>query len=255
MKDLDIFGRFLTCSNEDNGNGDKNLSDGSFYCLECYKRIQDQQDEEETTRATVCIGKTTTVSSHSSADDSDCDSSLEQNKPLMCNNTISNAATGSKEAKPKTNTGRKRRKKRRTGRKKKNMSQEPSLLLSKLSSSSRSSSSSLSECSTAVIEAEKRDEELTSTSVIAWNREGNNISIRENCPDTITTIPATCNNSTAATDGIHNPAENSNPAGANDVNDDANELWLEYLWKTGSMIALNRYMDEMEDTLGGDDDI
>jgi hypothetical protein len=36
------------------------------------------------------------------------------------------------------------------------------------------------------------------------------------------------------------------------VNDDPNELLVEFLWKTGSVIALNQYMDEMEETFGED---
>jgi hypothetical protein len=273
-KDLELFGRFWIRSKDSSSSrsrsssiniscnsdvGDKNLSVGSFYCLECYERILDQQDEEETA-ATVRIG-TTINPSDSSPDSGDC--SPEQQKPLMCNSSTSNAAT-SKET--KTNTGRKRRKKRRTGRKKKKVPQEPSLLLSSSppetkrkeinSCFSLTPGVSFSECSTVLIESEKRDE-LTSTSANAPNREGSNVSIRESCPNTTTTITTTTNSTAATTnkflDGIHNPAKNGKPANANSVNDDPNELWLEYLWKTGSMIALDRYMDDMEDTLGEED--
>ena len=33
---------------------------------------------------------------------------------------------------------------------------------------------------------------------------------------------------------------------------DPNELWVNYLWKTGSIIALDKYMDDMEKTLGNE---
>lgn len=60
-------------------------------------------------------------------------------------------------------------------------------------------------------------------------------------------------------DRINGVSDNTNPAIGKTIDntttdDDPNELWVEYLWKTGSLIALDRYMDEVEGTLGTTDD-
>ena len=64
-------------------------------------------------------------------------------------------------------------------------------------------------------------------------------------PDTITTIASFSSSDTQDfSEGvIRNDGECDNNISGKD---DLNELFVEYLWKTGSMIALDKYMDEMD---------
>lgn len=86
-------------------------------------------------------------------------------------------------------------------------------------------------------EEEKRDELINAKTL---NRDCGSFSIRESYPAT----------SAFSTTKIHDVIDRNKLATTVSVEDDRNELWVEYLCKTGSMIALDRYMDEMEEILG-----
>ena len=77
-----------------------------------------------------------------------------------------------------------------------------------------------------------------------------NVSMNESCSlGTGTMTTETSFSSSANSESTESKLKNKEESGeASPIDDDLNELFLEYLWKTGSIISLDKYMDEMDKT-------
>lgn len=79
-----------------------------------------------------------------------------------------------------------------------------------------------------------------------------NISINESCSLGAGTMATeTSFSSSSTSESTENKLKNKEECGeASPIDDHLNELFLEHLWKTGSIISLDKYMDEMDKTHG-----
>jgi hypothetical protein len=250
-KDAELFGRFHDSSKSSDVAGSPSDSGAncvescaleerdpdfsSFYCMDCYEKLVSQKEEQQTV-------STVTITEKIIASSSSADIIAEEQTPLT---PKSSNLSGSSIKGGKTHTSKKRRRKRK---KKKVVSESPPLASPSVTDSP---TPALEVLKRAALLVEKRDE-FASTK--ESNRDVEGVSIRESCPVAMPTSTPASPRATATRflDGIDLADDSIEAASDESARNDPNELWVEYLWKTGSMIALDRYMDEVEDTHGDD---
>ena len=242
------------------------ISFRSFYCLECYDIIQERKERQKGT-PTVHNGKELAIASSCTAGEINgeakneklgTESSTQTKSPAKTNSMIEETAEQDKEIEDRESNGtidkeikNNAKKKRKRKKKKKKVTQAPPSPSSKLKKEWKDVASYFSAASgipksSPLDEEEKRDEP---TGVMASSHDQSNIAVQQNCPNRKTTITTTL--SSAATSQLLESVTNAMKAATIDsVEYNWNDLWVDYLWKTGSIIALDRYMDEMEGVLG-----
>ena len=149
---------------------------------------------------------------------------------------------------PNENSGKKRRKRKKKKKKSIDSSMSSRCLSEANGNELLPRSPQLSELETS-LEDEKRDaiEEVHESKEV-----NNNVSINESCSlgtGTMTTETSFSSSTTPESPGtnIHNKEECDE---ASPIDDDLIELFLEHLWRTGSIISLDKYMDEMDKARG-----
>mmetsp|Transcript_25723 Transcript_25723/g.60307 ORF Transcript_25723/g.60307 Transcript_25723/m.60307 type:complete len:537 (+) Transcript_25723:233-1843(+) len=235
----------------------------SFYCLECYEIMQEKRERQKAAAA-VFKGKETAITSSSSVGKaeikkSETNCTTKINSPAKTTSIIKETVKDDKgnedgesnstiDKRIKTNAKKKRRRKKK--KKKVTVTQTPASPSSTSETDWKKVATYFSASGTpesmALDEEEKRDE---ATEEMASSHNQSNILVRESCANGTTTITTTI--SSAATNQLLESVTDAIQAVTiESVEDNRNDLWVDYLWKTGSMIALDRYMDEMEGILG-----
>lgn len=237
----------------------------SFRCLECYKTFPNEQQEEDdltndgSSRAVAADNTSTYGCASIDATEQPSLDGADSNANAIndANSGENNSTGGNNGREKKPGTGKKRRKKK----KKKKATTAPPLssppcdqeeerTATKKPTSCASPTSVILE-HTILTEKKKDDDDddnnETSDTLLEQPGSDSVVAIRESSV------------ANSFLDRINGVSDNTNPAIGKTIDntttdDDPNELWVEYLWKTGSLIALDRYMDEVEGTLGTTDD-